>query len=152
MIRRLAREIVLQSLFQIDFTQAEPEEALQVALAEQKSDEFSAEELESEEPRTPAEVDKAEAYAREVLQGVLANLPAIDERIGKYAVNWELKRMPGIDRNLLRIAVYEMLYAAEKQPVNIAVNEAVELAKAYGSDNSARFINGLLGKMMREEA
>ena len=152
MIRRLAREIVLQSLFQIDFTQAEPEEALQVALAEQKSDEFSAEELESEEPRTPAEVDKAEAYAREVLQGVLANLPAIDERISKYAVNWELKRMPGIDRNLLRIAVYEMLYAAEKQPVNIAVNEAVELAKAYGSDNSARFINGLLGKMMREEA
>ena len=152
MIRRLAREIVLQSLFQIDFTQAEPEEALQVALSEQKSDEFSAEELESEEPRTPAEVDKAEAYAREVLQGVLANLPAIDERIGKYAVNWELKRMPGIDRNLLRIAVYEMRYATEKQPVNIAVNEAVELAKLYGSDNSARFINGLLGKLMRDEA
>ena len=152
MIRRLAREIVLQSLFQIDFTQAEPEEALQVALAEQKSDEFSAEELESEEPRTPAEVDKAEPYAREVLQGVLANLPAIDGLISKYAVNWELKRMPGIDRNLLRIAVYEMRYATEKQPVNIAVNEAVELAKADGSENSARFINGLLGKMMREEA
>ena len=152
MIRRLAREIVLQSLFQIDFTQAEPEEALQVALSEQKSDEFSAEELESEEPRTPAEVDKAEPYAREVLQGVLANLPAIDGLISKYAVNWELKRMPGIDRNLLRIAVYEMLYAREKQPVNIAVNEAVELAKLYGSDNSARFINCLLGKLMRDEA
>ena len=152
MIRRVAREMVLQSLFQIDFTQAAPEEALQVALEEQKSGDFSEEVPEAEENRMPADVDKAEGYAREVLQGVIANLAEIDKKIGQYAVNWDLKRMPGIDRNLLRIAVYEMLYAREKQPVNIAVNEAVELAKLYGSDNSARFINGLLGKLMRDEA
>lgn len=152
MIRRVAREMVLQSLFQIDFTQAAPEEALQVALEEQKSGDFSEEVPEAEENRKPADVDKAEGYAREVLQGVIANLAEIDKKIGQYAVNWDLKRMPGIDRNLLRIAVYEMLYAREKQPVNIAVNEAVELAKLYGSDNSARFINGLLGKLMRDEA
>ena len=151
MIRRVAREMVLQSLFQIDFTQAAPEEALQVALEEQKSGDFSEEVPEAEENRKPADVDKAEGYAREVLQGVIANLAEIDKKIGQYAVNWDLKRMPGIDRNLLRIAVYEMLYAREKQPVNIAVNEAVELAKLYGSEKSGSFINGVLGQLMRDE-
>ena len=59
--------------------------------------------------------------------------------------------MPGIDRNILRMAIYEMRFAKEKLPVTVAVNEAVELAKTFGTEKSSRFINGVLGKLMREE-
>ena len=139
MIRRVAREMVLQSLFQMDFTQAEPAEALAIALEVQKDEENS------------EEAAKAEEYAEKVLKGTAEMLPELDAMIGKYAINWDVKRMPGIDRNSLRMAIYEMRFAEEKVPVNVAVNEAVELAKMFGTDKSARFINGVLGRLMREE-
>ena len=136
MIRRVAREMVLQSLFQMDFTQAEPAEALAIALEVQQDEEKS------------EEASKAVKYAEKVLKGTAEKLEEIDALIGKYAINWDVKRMPGIDRNILRMAVYEMRFAEEKVPVNVAVNEAVELAKMFGTD---KFINGVLGKLMREE-
>ena len=139
MIRRVAREMVLQSLFQMDFTQAEPAEALAIALEVQQDEEKS------------EEAAKAVKYAEKVLKGTAEKLTEIDALIGKYAINWDVKRMPGIDRNILRMAIYEMRFADEKVPVNVAVNEAVELAKMFGTDKSARFINGVLGKLMREE-
>ena len=139
MSRRVAREMVLQSLFQMDFTQAEPAEALAIALEVQKDEENS------------EEAAKAEEYAEKVLKGTAEMLPELDAMIGKYAINWDVKRMPGIDRNILRMAIYEMRFAEEKVPVNVAVNEAVELAKMFGTDKSARFINGVLGRLMREE-
>ena len=139
MIRRVAREMVLHSLFQMDFTQAEPAEALAIALEVQKDEENSEEAV------------KAEKYAEKVLKGTAEMLPELDAMIGKYAINWDVKRMPGIDRNILRMAIYEMRFAEEKVPVNVAVNEAVELAKMFGTDKSARFINGVLGRLMREE-
>ena len=146
MIRRTAREIVLQSLFQMDFTDAKPEEALEIALEVQNEDEGA-----KNPAAHRAEVAKALPYARTVLEGTEANLEAIDGLIAKYAINWDVKRMPGIDRNILRLAIYEMCFAEEKVPVNIAVNEAVELAKEFGSDASSRFVNGILGKMMRDQ-
>ena len=139
MIRRIAREMVLQSLFQMDFTQAEPTEALAIALEVQQDEEKSEEAV------------KAVKYAEKVLKGAAEMLPELDRLIGKYAINWDVKRMPGIDRNILRMAIYEMLFAEDKVPVNVAVNEAVELAKQFGTDKSARFINGVLGRLMREE-
>jgi N utilization substance protein B len=139
MIRRVAREMVLQSLFQMDYTHADADEALAIALEVQQEEEKS------------EEAEKAFKYAEKVLKGTAENLALIDELIGRYAINWEVKRMPGIDRNILRIAIYEMRFAEEKIPVTVAVNEAVELAKMFGSDKSARFINGVLGKLMREE-
>ena len=139
MIRRVSREMVLQSLFQMDFTQAEPAEALAIALEVQKDEENSEEAV------------KAEKYAEKVLKGTEEMLPELDAMIGKYAINWDVKRMPGIDRNILRMAIYEMRFAEEKVPVNVAVNEAVELAKMFGTDKYARFINGVLGRLMREE-
>lgn len=135
MSRRIARELVLQSLFQIDFTKAEPEKALAAAMEEQG--------VEAE--------DTAVTYARNVLLGTVAKMAEIDAKISGHAKNWELSRMPIVDRNILRMAVYEMLFADEKQPVNIAVNEAVELAKLYGSEKSGSFINGVLGQLMRDE-
>jgi N utilization substance protein B len=135
MSRRIARELVLQSLFQIDFTKTEPEKALAAAMDAQGVEAG----------------DASVTYAEQVLQGTMQNLAAIDAKISGHAKNWELSRMPMVDRNILRMAVYEMLFAPEKQPVNIAVNEAVELAKLYGSEKSGSFINGLLGQLMRDE-
>jgi N utilization substance protein B len=135
MSRRIARELVLQSLFQIDFTKTEPEKALAAAMDAQGVEAG----------------DASVAYAEQVLQGTVQNLAAIDAKISSHAKNWELSRMPMVDRNILRMAVYEMLFAQEKQPVNIAVNEAVELAKLYGSEKSGSFINGVLGQLMRDE-
>ena len=123
----------------MDFTQADPKEALAIALEVQQDEENS------------EEAAKAVKYAGKVLEGTAAKLTEIDALIGKYAINWDVKRMPGIDRNILRLAIYEMLFAEEKIPVTVAVNEAVELAKIFGTDKSARFINGVLGKLMREE-
>ena len=137
MIRRVAREMVLQSLFQMDFTQADPEESLKIALEVQRDEEKS------------EEAEKAFGYAEKVLKGVSENLSEIDGLIGKYAINWEVKRMPGIDRNILRMAIYEMRFAKEKLPVTVAVNEAVELAKRYGQDESSSFVNGILASVAK---
>lgn len=161
MIRRVAREMVLQSLFQMDFIETtpeelaaekekaavSPEEAQRLMLEEalKVAAEVQEDEIGGEEPR------KAWNYAHTVLFGAVEHLAEIDALIGKYAINWDVKRMPGIDRNILRMAIYEMRFAAEKIPVTVGVNEAVELAKAFGSDASARFVNGVLGKLMREE-
>lgn len=133
MIRRIAREVVLQSLFQIDFSKCEPEAALNAALAEH------------EEENAP----KARDYASDVLAGVLANLAEIDAKIGSYAIDWTVERMSATDRNILRVAVYEMLFSDEKIAPGVAINEAVEIAKAYGTEESPRFINGVLGKMVK---
>ncbi len=135
MSRRIAREMVLQSLFQIDFAESNAAEALEVSVEEQGS----------------VIAEKALPFAKETLEGIVTHMDEIDAKISSYAIDWDLKRMPGIDRNILRMAVYEMLFASEKTPASVAINEAVELAKTYGTDESSKFINGLLGKMMRDE-
>ncbi|WP_455655149.1 transcription antitermination factor NusB [Phascolarctobacterium sp.] len=135
MIRRIARELVLQSLFQIDFAQADSTAALDAAIEE----------------RADKSAEKARAYALDVLNGVLTNNEAIDTKISEYAIDWTLERMPAVDRNILRVAVYEMFFAPEKLVPNVAINEAVEIAKIYGTDDTPRFINGVLGKMVRSD-
>ena len=117
MIRRIARELVLQSLFQIDFAQVDCEAALNAAVEE----------------RSDKSAEKAKEYAQDVLNGVLANSEAIDARISEYAIDWTLERMPAVDRNILRVAVYEMFFAAEKLVPNVAINEAVEMATKIGA-------------------
>ncbi len=133
MIRRTAREVVLQSLFQIDFSGCSKEQALEASLLARK------------EPNA----EKAREYAKDVLKGVLEHLPEIDEKMGQYAIDWTVERMPATDRNILRIAVFEMLFADKKIVPNVVINEAVEIAKKYGTDESPRFINGILGKMVK---
>ena len=146
MIRRIAREMVLQSLFQLDFTKCEPEAALQAALECQK---------EGDEDKTIVDVHKEEEltkameYAQKLMNGILSNIEVVDESIGKYAIDWTVERMPATDRNILRIAAYEMLFAEEKLAPGVAINEAVEIAKLYGTEESPRFINGILGKKVK---
>lgn len=92
---------------------------------------------------------KAQNYAQIALNGILNSLAEIDAKITEFSIDWEVSRMPAVDRNILRLAVYEIYFAEEKIPAGIAINEAVEIAKIYGSEDSPRFINGLLGKMVR---
>jgi N utilization substance protein B len=88
-------------------------------------------------------------YARKLVAGVQEHHAATDELIGRYADRWAIERMPVIDRNLIRMALFEILWGAEV-PVPVAINEAVELAKSLSTDDSGRFVNGLLGRIAEE--
>ncbi len=83
------------------------------------------------------------AHARRLVEGTLTHRQAIDQRIRAHAENWRLERMPAIDRNILRLAVFEMLHQ-QGVPKLVVVDEAIELAKRFGSEDSGRFVNGLL--------
>ena len=133
MIRRIAREVALQSLFQIDFNSCEAEVAVEAAITEHDED----------------NAPKAYDYALHLVQGVLANKEAIDGLLSEYAIDWTVERMPATDRNILRVAVYEMLFAEQPLAFGVAINEAVEVAKAYGTEESPRFVNGVLGKLAK---
>lgn len=133
MKRRLAREIALQTLFQLEFSDIDKNFARQAACTEREIKE-----------------DSNVEYLCSLIDGVLEHRAAIDERIAKSANNWKLERISAVDRNILRVAIYEMLYVAEPMKASIIINEAIEISKIYGTDNSPKFINGILGKMNNE--
>jgi len=86
-------------------------------------------------------------YAEVLVRGYAAHAEVIDDLLDEYAEGWTLERMPAVDRAILRIAVYELVYSADVPPA-VAVDEAVELAKSLSTDNSPRFINGVLGQIL----
>ncbi len=131
--RRAARTVALQSLFEVDSTGHDPAEVL----ARRASEDGLAPE--------------ATQYAEELVRGVLKHLSAIDDLIRKAAPAWPFAQMAGIDRNIIRIALYESLFGEERLPFKVAVNEAVELAKRFGSESSSRFVNGVVGKIVSQE-
>jgi len=94
---------------------------------------------------------KAIPYARKLLHGVQAKKEEINQLISRYAENWRLERMSVIDRNILRLAAFEMYYQ-DDVPVSVAINEAVEIAKRFSTDDSGPFINGILDGMAKDEA
>jgi len=104
--------------------------------------------VESEAKRAAGEPDRAASwlYAREIVDGVADHRDEIDELIATYAQGWTLERMPNVDRALLRLSSWEVLHNPEV-PTAVAIDEAVEMAKEYSTDDSARFINGVLGKI-----
>ena len=127
--RRKARKRALDVLYEADLRDLPPSEVLRAYLER------------IEKPR-PDHMD----YAVGLVEGVAKNLDRIDELIGSYAEGWTLERMPVVDRNLARIAVYELLYVPEiDDPV--AITEAVELARQMSTDDSPRFLNGILGRI-----
>ena len=95
-----------------------------------------------------ARAEKSFEYARRLVSGTLEQRAAIDDLISRYAENWRLERMPTIDRNILRLAIYEMLHESSVPKV-VIVDEAIELAKKFGSENSGRFVNGLLDGVLQ---
>ena len=90
-------------------------------------------------------------FTTQIVQGTLANLAQIDSVISKYAQNWQLKRMAVIDRNILRLGCFELLFL-EDIPPKVSINEAVELAKKYGDVESSKFVNGILDRIHKEES
>lgn len=130
-IRRQAREWALQFLFQRDYHREEIGPALQ---------EFW------EDKNPPASLL---SYAEELIYGVESRLAELDAIIGRYARNWDVKRMGGVDRNLMRIALYEMTVRTDVPPI-VSIDEAVEIAKAYSSNESGRFVNGILDHAFRD--
>ena len=93
-------------------------------------------------------VDKDLEFARHLVDGVVENLAVLDETIASYSRDWRVKRLAAVDRNILRLALYEIIYAGI--PCGIAINEAVEMAKMYGGEKSSKFINGILSAVSRQ--
>jgi N utilization substance protein B len=134
--RRQARERALQALYQLELKgAATPAEALEQAWA------ASAE----EGPRD----EESNTFALELVKGVQEQLKELDELIQKHSHNWKLDRMSRIDRNVLRLGVYELKFR-DDIPSKVSLNEAVELGKKFGGEQSSAFINGLLDKLAQE--
>ncbi len=131
MRRRLAREIALKALFQMDLARQSFEKALQFAHDGHTLD------------------DASSRFARDLVVGIWENRPQLDAIISQHAVGWTVRRMAVVDRNILRIGCHELLSGAGLSP-RVAINEAVEMAKKYGTVDSAKFINGVLGTVARQ--
>ncbi|WP_182187907.1 transcription antitermination factor NusB [Pectinatus frisingensis] len=134
MSRRQSRCAALQTLFQLDLnTGLDKESAVNAVLTTIK-----------------ALKDSDSAYMQEIVSGVIDNQLYIDEAISSVSGDWHLDRMPAVDRNILRIAVYELKFGDKDLTPKIVINEAVELAKQFGTDDSSRFINGVLGSIVKK--
>jgi N utilization substance protein B len=130
MSRRLARESALQCLFEINVGQVAESDAVQHIMSENN-------------------LEEDRYYFERLVQGTCSHRSQIDEVISKYSVGWKLDRMPNVDLNVLRLSVYELLYERDTPP-KVAVNEAIELAKAFSTEESGKFVNGILGKILMD--
>ena len=129
-LRRKARGLVLQALYEIDSARHDQAEVIKRLLNEEKVSGNNA------------------GFIRELVAGVIKNKERIDSYIRKFAPAWPIEQIPMIDRNILRLAIFEILID-NKVPFKVSINEAIELAKIFGSESSARFINGVLGSVVR---
>lgn len=133
--RHLIRTIVLQSLYEWDFYKRETD---LITVMERNLVEFG-----------PG-IDEPD-FAWRIIKGIVEHLKDIDATIARTAPEWPVEQIAIIDRNVLRIGLFELLYADHKEvPPKVAINEAIELAKSYGGMNTPRFINGVLGTVFRE--
>ncbi|MEK7554536.1 MAG: transcription antitermination factor NusB [Patescibacteria group bacterium] len=133
--RQLVRSVILQSLYEWDFSGRKTD---LTTILERNLEEFA-----------PG-IDEPD-FAWRLMKGIIEHLPEIDKIIVKAAPEWPLEQIAIIDRNALRIGLYELLYAdKEEVPSKVAINEAIEIAKNYGGPNSGRFINGVLGTVYKE--
>lgn len=150
--RRTARHLALDVLYEAEIRDVLPHEAFEL----RRKEGWVVPTLEDQAPSDEAEVvappaeqaPPAEAlgYALDLVEGVQAHQADIDQLIVRYADRWAIQRMPVVDRTLVRMAIYELVFR-EDIPVAVAINEAVELAKELSTDDSGRFVNGLLGRI-----
>jgi N utilization substance protein B len=127
--RRHARELAVQFLYQRDLSADDPGEALRYFW------------------QTQEEVPEAtKQFAEELVRGVVAHQAVVDEKISKYTEHWELSRIATVDRNILRLAIFEMLFRDDIPPV-VSINEAVEIAKKFSTRESGAFVNGILDRI-----
>ncbi len=147
--RRAARRIAVDVLYEAEIRGTLPTEAL----ATRQADGWvvpTAGDATEDPSHSSTPSDEAIAYARFLVEGVQSAQAEIDELISRYADRWTIDRMPVVDRTLLRIAIFELFWAPDV-PVPVAINEAVELAKSLSTEDSGRFVNGLLGRVAEAE-
>lgn len=131
--RRLSRELALQVLFQQEFAQNQSVESG----------------LENFRKSFDAERE-VWSYALDLLQGVQKNAKAVDSLIQNHSAHWTLKRMALVDLNIMRIAVFELKFSADPVPAAVAINEAIEISKKFGTVDSAAFVNGILDQIVKQ--
>mgnify|MGYP001407174573 CR=1 FL=1 len=142
MKRRLAREIAVSSLYQMEMTGVAGDDAVDMVMEEARQ--------ENEIGADLRELSGAvEEYARELVRGVAAMRDELDRQISGYLTGWQLDRLSRVDRQILRVAAYEMNILGV--PPKVVVNEAIEVAKHFGMEESGKFVNGVLGRMIREK-
>ncbi len=128
MKRRTAREKALQALFAIEIGKTDPDTAINHVLDGAEGD----------------------PYLTNLVHGVVKNKEQIDNVISELLEKWTLERLAAVDRNLLRMAAYELLFLREEVPPKVAIDEAIEIAKIYGDEKSGKFVNGVLSKVMEK--
>lgn len=128
--RKQARALALQTLYEVDCVQHQPGSVIDARLAENEIG------------------DQGSAFLRWLVSGVVRHRPALDQLIHQFAPEWPVDQLAIIDRNILRLALYEIGAKEGDAPPKVVINEAVELAKSFGSDSSPRFINGVLGSAL----
>ena len=133
--RHLARSIALQSLYEWDFAKREREIR---GIIEKNIEDFN-------------DDVKDKDFVYDLAQGVVSNAEELDKIISEAAPEWPLEKITTIDRNVLRMGLYELIYGNEKEvPPKVAINESIELAKQFGGSSSGRFVNGVLGTVYKE--
>ncbi|MEA2507029.1 MAG: transcription antitermination protein NusB [Actinomycetota bacterium] len=148
--RRAARRLALDVLYEAEIRDRLPLEAFQERrIHGWVVPTLSDDETEPDPPETEPSFEALQ-FAEVLVQGVQEHHADIDFLIGKYADRWAIERMPVVDRTLLRMAMFELLWGGDT-PVAVAINEAVELAKSLSTEDSGRFINGLLGRVVEKE-
>ncbi len=134
--RHLARSIAMQSLYQWDF-RGNPTAAINAIIAATMR-EFG------------VGLEEHSDFVTSLVEGVIDHQKEIDEYISSYAIHWPIEKMTLVDRNVLRIGVYEILHSSNDVPPKVAINEAIELAKNYGGPPSGKFVNGILGALYKD--
>lgn len=135
--RHLGRIVVLQTLYEYEFRLQSNDNSVDI-------DEILVRNID----RYDATIDDKE-FVTSLVKGVIEKMSDLDSKIQPIAPDWPIDQIAKIDRNILRIGMYELTYCSDKVPPKVAINEAVELAKAFGSDSSSKFINGVLGTAYR---
>ena len=146
MARITARAAVMQMIYEHLAGGEGGEETLQMVYDELRKDGVPG--VDEIRPTEPGEADRA--YISRILDGVLSHVTELDEKISAASVNWSLERIAKVDLTILRLATYEILYE-DDVPGSVAINEAVELANRYSEPSSGRFINGVLGAILRDK-
>jgi N utilization substance protein B len=131
--RRRARELALQLLYQYELTGASPDHM------QANSEDWS------------GATDGVREFAKALLEGALAHLGEIDDRLAQQTAHWRLERLAAVDRNILRLAMFELLFHPDT-PHAVVIDEAIEIAKKYGAEESARFVNGVLDGFVKRRA
>jgi N utilization substance protein B len=127
-VRRKARTIAIQALYEIDIAGHIADDVIDRLLAGEGL------------------TEENEIFVRDIVSGVIDNKEKLDQNIREHAPAWPIEQLPVIDRNILRLAIFEILID-NKVPIKVAINEAVELAKTFGADRSSKFVNGVLGSI-----